>query len=179
MPRAVNSYLTMLKVFVDTTKIRLRFDRLPKDVLEHLVDTARELDDQLLGRAKALAGGVVLQVRSGKFLARLRGYVRERRDGVWARVWSSAPTARLFEYGGKTGPHDIEPDKASALKLQIGGGTVFASKVHHPGGDFGRTNLGRGSRGKYSVINTAYDEMRTEIFTRMYDAAFEGVASGE
>jgi hypothetical protein len=89
------------------------------------------------------------------------------------------PKANLFEFGGKTGPHDIEPDNAQALLLQIGGGKIFAAKVHHPGGDFGRESFGAGSQGKYSVVQLAYNEMRAEIFSRMYDAAFEGVAAGE
>lgn len=38
----------------------------------------------------------------------------------------------LFVHEG-TGPHDIYPVKAQALAFQVGGETVFAAHVHHPG----------------------------------------------
>jgi hypothetical protein len=169
----------MLKVYVDTSKVKLRFDRLPADVLGRLSATAQQLDDELLAKAKGLASGTVLQVKTGKYLAHIKGSVRTRASSVTGRVWVTDPRANLFEFGGKTGPHDIEPNSAQELLLQIAGGQVFAAKVHHPGGDFGRESFGAGSQGKYSVVQLAYNEMRSEIFSRMYDAAFEGVAAGE
>jgi hypothetical protein len=169
----------VLKVFVDTSKVKLRFDRLPEDVLGRLSSTAQSLDDELLAKARGLASGSVLQVKTGKYLSHIKGSVRTRKSGVTGRVWVTDPRANLFEFGGKTKPHDIEPNSAQALLLQVAGGKIFAAEVHHPGGDFGRESFGAGSQGKHSVVQVAYNEMRGEIFSRMYDAAFEGVAAGE
>ena len=168
-----------VKVRVDASKTRLRFDRLPRDVLKRISAEALNFEEELVGRAKGLASGTVLQVKTGKYLSHIKGSVRERASGVYGRVWINDVKAHLFEFGGRTGPHDIEPDSAQALLLQIAGGKVFAAKVHHPGGDYGRESFGVGSQGKYSVVQVAYNQMRSEIFTRLYGAAFQGVADGE
>jgi phage gpG-like protein len=56
-------------------------------------------------------------------------------DRITARVFSSGDVkyARIQEYGGRTPAHDIVPSKARALAFLIGGETVFARIVHHPG----------------------------------------------
>lgn len=42
-----------------------------------------------------------------------------------------APYVVYLEEG--TGPHDIFPVTRKALKFKVGGKTVFATRVHHPG----------------------------------------------
>jgi len=56
-------------------------------------------------------------------------------DSVLARVFSAGDVkyARIQEYGGRTAAHDIVPVKAKVLAFTAGGGTVFATIVHHPG----------------------------------------------
>jgi hypothetical protein len=167
-----------IRVYVDTTKTRLRFDKLPADALDALEEAAQDLDSQLLSKAEGLASGAVLQVRSGKYVAALKGSVKRSKSGVYGKLYSRDPRAALFEYGGKTGPHPIDPKNAHALLLQVSGGK-FAAHVQHRGGDYGRQQLGSGSRGKYSVIFAAYDTMRGEIFTRMYGAVYGAIEAGE
>jgi HK97 gp10 family phage protein len=41
--------------------------------------------------------------------------------------------AAIQEFGGKTPPHIIRPRNKKALKFDIGGETVFAKYVNHPG----------------------------------------------
>jgi hypothetical protein len=169
-----------IKVFVDAAKVKLRFQELPPQSLDALEDAAHDLETELLGRAQGLASGAVLQVRTGKYVAAIKGSVRRSKTGVYGKVGSRDPRADLFEFGGKTGPHDIAPRGAKALTLNLGGAsTMFAAIVHHPGGDYGRQSLGTGSRGKYSVIFTAFDQMRAEIFSRFYGAVEQAVKAGE
>lgn len=170
-----------IKVFVDTKKVKLRFDRLPEESLDRLEVEAQDLERELVQKAEGLASGAVLQVRSGKYVAAIKGLVRRSKSGVYGKVGSRDPRAALFEYGGKTGPHDIEPRNAKALMFSLGGASaLFAAVVHHPGGDYGRQQMGgAGSRGKYSVIFTAFDQMRADIFTRLYGAVEQAVEAEE
>lgn len=52
-------------------------------------------------------------------------------DGLSAEVTANADYAAPVEYG--TRPHVIRPKNASMLAFKIGGVTVFAKKVNHPG----------------------------------------------
>jgi phage gpG-like protein len=51
--------------------------------------------------------------------------------GTVARIGSPVEYAAAVELGTK--PHIIEPKNAEALKFEIGGKTVFAKRVNHPG----------------------------------------------
>ena len=53
------------------------------------------------------------------------------KDKVSAEFGSKVPYAAAHEYG--TGPYEILPTKAKALRFAIGGQTVFAKSVQHPG----------------------------------------------
>jgi len=164
-----------IKVFVDATQVKLKLTELPPKALDAAEGAANELEQELLSRAQSLASGAVLQVRSGKYLAGIKGDVKRSTETVKGRVYSRDARADLFEYGGRTGPHEIEASGAQALMLQVRGGVIFRKSVHHPGGDYGRTSVGADSRGKYSVILTAMDAMRAEIFTKMYRAVDDAV----
>lgn len=52
--------------------------------------------------------------------------------GEW-RVVSAADHARPVEFGAR--PHTITPTDADALRFEIDGDVVYASKVDHPGQD--------------------------------------------
>lgn len=52
-------------------------------------------------------------------------------DGLSAEVTANADYAAHVEYG--TRPHVIRPKNASMLAFKIGGVTVFAKEVNHPG----------------------------------------------
>lgn len=50
---------------------------------------------------------------------------------IAANTTGLAPYAQFIEYG--TVPHKIRPKNAKALKFKVGGETVFAKEVNHPG----------------------------------------------
>ncbi|MGW8357403.1 HK97 gp10 family phage protein [Streptomyces wedmorensis] len=82
---------------------------------------------QVVARAKILA-----PVDTG----RLRSSIRvERRSTFGLRqrwtVGSDVEYAPMVNDGTK--PHIIRPQRAKALKFKVGGRTVFAKVVHHPG----------------------------------------------
>lgn len=71
-----------------------------------------------------------LNVRSG----RLRQSISATPAGKGAvAVGTNVVYAPIHEFGGKTPPHEIVPIRAAALAFNIGGKTVFARKVSHPG----------------------------------------------
>jgi len=52
-------------------------------------------------------------------------------EGLTGRVISQAPYSAYVEFG--TRPHMIFPRRARVLRFEVGGRTVFARYVHHPG----------------------------------------------
>lgn len=52
-------------------------------------------------------------------------------NGITVMVGSEHPIALIHHNG--TRPHEIRPRTASVLAFEIGGQTVFATVVHHPG----------------------------------------------
>ena len=79
--------------------------------------------------------GQVLRTRSGALKASIAAEVDDDAGQVIARVFSAGDVkyAAIQEYGGRTAPHDIVPDKAKALAFLVHGAPVFAKIVHHPG----------------------------------------------
>ncbi len=79
--------------------------------------------------------GQVLRARSGALRDSIAAEVTGEDAKVLARVFSRGDVkyAAIQEYGGRTPPHDIVPDKARALAFIAGGRQVFAAIVHHPG----------------------------------------------
>jgi phage gpG-like protein len=126
--------LTVTMVGADALAQRL--EALPGAIQEVVrvktADLARRLrahvvDDKLSGQ--------VLRSRTGALRASIGADVTVDGDTVQARVFSSGEVkyARIQEYGGRTPAHDITPAKAKALAFVMGGRTVFAAIVHHPG----------------------------------------------
>jgi HK97 gp10 family phage protein len=83
--------------------------------------------------AKKKVSGPVLKARTG----RLRRSIRARAQGTGmdavAAVGSTVEYAAIHEFGGKTAPRTILPRRAKALRFGVGGRTVFARSVNHPG----------------------------------------------
>lgn len=61
----------------------------------------------------------------------LRDSIIMRKNSGWVEVGPTARYAPYVEFG--TRPHVIEPVHANVLAFEIGGRTVFAKRVHHPG----------------------------------------------
>jgi len=78
------------------------------------------------GRAEAL-----LRERAPRRTGQMAGGVGSVVYGRMAIVGLRAHYARFLEFG--TRPHEIRPRRARALRFVVGGRTVFASRVEHPG----------------------------------------------
>jgi hypothetical protein len=61
----------------------------------------------------------------------LRRNIKWSVEGLTGRVISQAPYSAYVEFG--TRPHMIFPRRARALRFEVGGRTIFARYVHHPG----------------------------------------------
>lgn len=64
---------------------------------------------------------------------RLRQSITHEVMDTSAAVGTNVVYARIHEEGGTTSPHVIRPVNAQALAFQVGGNTVFAAFVNHPG----------------------------------------------
>ena len=76
-------------------------------------------------------------VRTGKLRASTRFQLKGTDESMRVEVRQGARSAagvmyRPFVTGG-TRPHEIRPVNAKALRFNIGGRTVFAKRVNHPG----------------------------------------------
>jgi hypothetical protein len=151
-----------ISVKVDASRINLKLEQMPEDVRRELLFTiiidGGNLVDLARGRAEEL-----LQVKTGKFVGRIRFGLRRSKNSISGRVFSTDPRANLFEWGGKTGAHDILPNKAKALLI---GGDRFAARVHHPGGQYKRLE----------IIHGAFEQMKLAIESDM-EAAVERAAA--
>jgi phage gpG-like protein len=76
------------------------------------------------------SGGTGLHVRTG----RLRSSIgAELLPGSAVTIGTNVVYARIHEFGGRTRPMTIEPVRRTALRFTVGGRTVFAKRVSHPG----------------------------------------------
>ena len=144
---------------VDASRVNLKLEQMPEDLRAAILAAVLELGGPLVDLARSRAEEL-LQVRTGKFVSRIRFGLKRRKNSVFGRVFSSAKTANLFEWGGKTGAHEILPDKAKALLI---GGKQFAARVQHPGGHYQRLQ----------IIHGAFDKMKPQIQTEL-----EGAVAG-
>jgi hypothetical protein len=72
------------------------------------------------------------QSRSGATVAGIRGFVTLVSQAETVGVLESASEVSVFLNDG-TGPHEILPRDAKALRFATGGRVVFAARAHHPG----------------------------------------------
>ena len=151
-----------IDIKVDASRINLKLEEMPEDVRRELlfaiiVDGGKVVD---LARSRAEE---LLQTKTGKFVSRIRFGLRRSKNSLFGRVFSTDPRANIFEWGGKTGAHDILPDKAKALMLP---GGKFAAIVHHPGGKYKRLE----------IIHGAFASMKGQIETDLGDAVKNAAA---
>ncbi len=158
-------------VQVDASRANLRLEEMSPEVRDALIVAVTLAAGELEGSARSKASGDLLQVRTGKFVKSIKAGVSTGKNSITGRVYSKDVRAHLFEFGGTTPPHDIEPKNAKALLLQMRGGNVFAASVHHPGGVYEARN----------IIHSAFDEMRAEIVENLEKAVLDaaGRASEE
>lgn len=74
-----------------------------------------------------------LHHRSGRLQASIKQNVAATAQSIMAKVYTNVSYARIHEYGGKTPAHEIVPKKGQALAFPMGGKTIFAKRVNHPG----------------------------------------------
>jgi HK97 gp10 family phage protein len=91
------------------------------------------LEAEILQNIRSKSG---LKVRSGSLLNSIGASkkVTEENGVVVGEIGPQGiPYAAIHEFGGTTSPHRIEPRTGKALAFQMGGETVFARFVNHPG----------------------------------------------
>jgi len=141
-----------------------RFDSLPAQVQAALSAKAAQLADRLKSHVTDdKLSGQVLHVRSGALRASIGSEVSLDGEAVMVRVFSSGDVkyAAIQEYGGRTAPHDIVPDKAKALAFVLGGQQVFARLVHHPGSTLPERSYLRSSLA--DMADRIADELKTAV----------------
>jgi len=155
------------EVVIDRTRLDYRLGRLEPAVHDALVLAVTIDAGDLLGRMQSLAGGDLVQVRTGKFRKSFKASVRQRPNKVQATVGSKSPLAHILEGGANIPAHDILPKNKQALLMQMASGKMFAARVHSPGGKIDPK----------MVVHTAFDQMRGSIEADLIEAGHAGAAS--
>ena len=127
----------MLSLSIDgADALSARLDAYPAALANELAEKAQALASALVDKIKneKLAGDP-LRSRSGALAASIAAEVSSDGDDIVATVGSFGDVkyAAIQEYGGKTGAHEILPDKAGVLAFVVDGAMHFARKVEHPG----------------------------------------------
>lgn len=151
---------------VKSDRIRLKLDELPEELRGRLKSTAQVLAEKLRSVAQALAGGALLQVHTGKFVASIRTGVRASKTSVTGRIHSKAPQAAILEFGGTIPAHEILPNAAQALAFAFQGHQMFAAKVNMPAVHIE----------KRGILHTALEMERTTIITELKGTVAEAAA---
>jgi phage gpG-like protein len=107
--------------------------------------------------------GQVLNHRTGALSRSIQHVTDVQGDVATGRVFSSGDVkyAAIHEFGGRTPPHDIYPDKAQALAFMMGGEQIFAKVVHHPGSQMPER----------SFMRSGLADMADEIVASLREAA--------
>lgn len=154
-----------------------QFERLPESVRAALITEVTELTGDVYARARRRAGGEVLKVKSGRYLAsivqRIRIAAARVRGTVSAGVGYTAPGNKpkrvpgFLEFGGHARARMIGVRNAKALHFLRGGKEIFARIVRHPGPTIT----------PHPVVYGALEEMQGEIMTRL-ERATAGAIEG-
>jgi len=126
----------MLTAELDAGKLLAGVDAMPAQVVAAVATKMRAVTINLQRHViNDKLHGQVLKQRSGKLARSIQQETHTDGDVVVGEVFSAGDVkyAAIHEFGGRTPPHDIVPNKAEALAFAIGGKTVFAKIVHHPG----------------------------------------------
>jgi hypothetical protein len=155
----------VVSVKIDASRVNLKLEELPQELREAILSAVVSYGGSLVDEARSRAE-TLLQVKTGKFVSRIRFALSQRKNSIVGRVYSTDPRANLFEWGGRTGPHEILPDKAQALKVMLGGKNFFFAGVHHPGGNYAPRD----------IIHGAFDPTKSEFAASLEAAADEAVS---
>ncbi|SRR5579883_673575 len=157
----------MISVALDGEEaLQARFAAFPAEMIASLSAKAAILAEALAAKVKddKLSGGV-LNAASGALRASIVAEAGVGGDGVFASVGSAGDVkyAAIQEYGGKTAAHEIVAAKAGALAFAVGGATIFAKRVRHPGS----------ALPERSYLRSSLAEMADEIVAALADAPRE------
>lgn len=115
--------------------------------------------------------GQVLNVRSGNLRRSIHARLPVEVSGptVTGKVGQSGDIkyGAIHEFGGTTPAHVIEAKRANVLAFVMGGKTVFAKRVNHPGSKMPQR----------SYMRTGLADMRDEIATRISGAVKRGITT--
>lgn len=144
---------------VDSATVRLR--SIPEDMRRRLRVAIVRDGKELARRVRGKLSGTVLKVRSGRLLNSIKSEMVENANTIYGRIYSTGvPYAAIHEHGGQTRPHVIVPRNAMALHFIVGGQSVFAMRVNHPGSKIP----------KRSYMAASFAEMREELVRNLQDA---------
>lgn len=115
-------------------KLIARFQQMHPKILGAVRLSIEALAIELTAKVKAdKLSGQVLRNRTGTLRRSINYRVNAAGNSVIGSVGTNLEYAAIHEYGGQTKPHEILPKNAKALKFQLGGKTIFAKSVKHPG----------------------------------------------
>lgn len=155
---------------VGEREVVARLQQIPGAMHEMLHRRVWELTLRLKARVQRKLSGEVLNVVTGALRRSIQANIEDSGASVTGLVYSTGDVkyARIHEFGGKTRAHVIEPKKAAALMFAIGGSTIFARRVNHPGSKIPERSFLRSSMG----------DMREEII-RVLTEGILAVSRGE
>ena len=145
-----------------------RLEDLPAAIQDALRAKAADLAERLRQHvADDKLSGQMLQARSGVLRASIAAEVNDDGGQIVARVFSMGDVryAAIQEYGGRTAPHDIVPNKTKALAFLVHGAPVFAKVVHHPGSQIPAR----------SYLRSSLADMGDRIIAEFRDAALDAL----
>jgi len=127
----------MLSISVEgLDALQTRLGAYPAALTDRLTEKARALADSLVEKVKfEKLAGEALNAGTGALSASIAAEISSDSENISAAVGSYGDVkyAAIQEYGGRTGAHEILPDKAQALAFLAGGAMHFARRVEHPG----------------------------------------------
>ena len=157
----------MLSATVDGLEaVQARLDAYPAALASGLTQKASALASALADKVKfEKLAGEVLNPRSGALSASIAAEVSSDGEDISASVGSFGDVkyAAIQEYGGRTGAHEILPDKAQLLAFFADGAIRFARKIEHPGSVIPER----------SYLRSSLEEMQAEIETALAATASE------
>lgn len=121
---------------VGDTAVLARLDSMPLRIHARVLQTVTRLGIDLHALVVAKLSGTVLHRRTGRLAQSQNRRVTDTPVEITTAVGfnrGTVPYGAIHEFGGTTRAHVIEAINAAALRFQVGGKTVFAKKVNHPG----------------------------------------------